>query len=180
MNVSELRGVLRELGESPLELLNATDMRKFADTFKKMRDQIQKTSVLVEVQNLNLEIPHSERALFELLMKAKKIRKPAKSAPLGSYVAYEKQYRTAVEGVRRVILADNELLSKIKALPEKKALERLAGLDTEARKRLSRLANLTKQSGRGVSLFSLTTSKKNHQSWLSELQAGRIDPELFA
>ena len=81
MNVHDLKKLLHELTDLPLELLNAADIRKYANTFAKFRDQLQKTSLLVELRNLDLEVPHGERALYETLMKAKKIKKPAKTAP---------------------------------------------------------------------------------------------------
>lgn len=170
MTEQDLHALLRKLDQQSFAALSSAQLDGFGRDLKKYLELIERESVAKEIAAIEATVPLRAKKLFAAACKARKLKKPPKSASMAQIRAHLASLNTAWTKTEEYVRELDAELAKLKESDEERALQRIKGLSAERRKDLSQLAGLSQMAERGSAALNLSASENNNRLWLAELR----------
>lgn len=173
MNANELRELLKQLSSAALQMLSTKEIMALAKNLKKFKDKIERVELTGEINKTMATIPEQEKALLLDFLKKASLKNPAKTASAATLQNHLSVLLKIMNKFNVHIKELRELLKHLTSADEDKAISEITRLNKEQKKSLSKLANLTKRTAKGVRSFNIGSSAKSNKEWLQEVKKNK-------
>ncbi len=159
MNTNELKSLLKQAGDGPLEKLARADAERLADTLRKLLVKLEKIAAAEALGRIEVSIPQEDKKLFAQILKSH-----------GGKKANLRAHEAAAEECRKRSRQYRAFLKEIRALKADEAVGRVGKLNADEKQMLALLANVTKNDGK---LLKPGATPKSIREWLAGLALTR-------
>ena len=153
-----------------MERLGSKDITAFGNAIARYSLLIRRADAKSQINDFLTSLSQPGRKYLESFLKKEGLKKPQARAAPEEFQRYLQEMRELWMEGRDHLEQLLGVMREIIASPPQEGLGIIGGLGADERKELSRIAGLTKRTGRGSASLNLSTNKKNNLQWISELK----------